>query len=61
MTNATQGLPVKTPDPDFGRFYHHPGDTLPRLEMRLSRGWWLLPMLAGGISGWILLIGAVLF
>lgn len=59
MSDATHGLPIHTPDPDFGRAYQLPGEALPQL--RLAEGWWLLPMLAGGLSGWALLLGAVFF
>lgn len=61
MNDATRGLPVKTSDPDFGRFYHHPGEKLPRLELRVGPGWWLLPMLFGGVAGWSMLLRALLF
>lgn len=59
MSDATHGLPIHTPDPDFGRNYLVQGDVVP--EFRLARGWWVLPMMAGGIAGWALLLRAVLF
>ena len=57
MSDATHGLPIHTPDPEFGRMYQFPGEALPQL--RLTRGWWLVPMLAGGIVGWAVLLRAV--
>lgn len=59
MSDATHGLPIHTPDPDFGRAYQRPGEVMPQL--RLSRGWWLLPMLAGGLAGWALILRAIFF
>lgn len=59
MSDATRGLPIHRPDPDFGRIYMHPADVLP--EVQLGRGWWLLPMLAGGLAGWAVLMRAIFF
>lgn len=59
MSDATHGLPIHTPDPDFGRIYSFPGEALPQL--RLARGWWLLPMMMGGLVGWAALLRALFF
>lgn len=59
MSDATHGLPIHTPDPDFGRAYQRPGEAMPQL--RLSPGWWLLPMLMGGAVGWAVLLRAIFF
>lgn len=59
MSDATHGLPIHTPDPDFGRVYPFPGETMP--DWCLSPGWWLLPMLAGGVAGWTLILRGIFF
>ncbi|MBD1203332.1 MAG: hypothetical protein O9292_03445 [Rhodobacteraceae bacterium] len=59
MSDATHGLPIHRPDPDFGRAYGRPGDAAPRLG--LPSGWWLLPSLAGGLAGWVILFRALFF
>lgn len=59
MSDATHGLPIHTPDPDFGRVYQRPGEAIP--ELRLRSGWWLLPMLAGGVAGWAVLLDTIFF
>lgn len=57
MSDATQGLPIQSHDPDFGRRYLSPGEALP--QVHLARGWWLLPMLAGGVASWSVLIRTI--
>lgn len=59
MRDATHGLPIHTPDPDFGRRYLSPGEALP--QVHLAPGWWLLPMLGGGLLGWAVLIRTIFF
>lgn len=59
MSDATHGLPVHRPDPEFGRPYALAHEDIPRIG--LPQGWWLLPMLTGGIAGWVILLRAVFF
>ncbi|MEN9410365.1 MAG: hypothetical protein RL216_2339 [Pseudomonadota bacterium] len=58
MSDATQGLPISRQDPDFGRTYLAPGETVPDLD--LPPGWWLVPVMISGLAGWIALFWAVL-
>lgn len=57
MTDATHGLPVYNPDPDFGRSYRAPGEAVP--EVQLPAGWWLLPAVVTGTVGWAMLFWAL--
>lgn len=59
MSDATHGLPIHTPDPDFGRSYGWQGDTVP--EVSLPRGWWLVPLFLCGVATWVLLARALFF
>lgn len=59
MSDATHGLPIHTPDPDFGRAYQRPEEVMPQFQ--LSPGWWMLPMLAGGVVGWAVLLRSIFF
>lgn len=63
MSDATHGLPIHRPDPefshDFGRAYARPGEGIPQIG--LARGWWLVPSLLFGLTGWALLIRALFF
>lgn len=59
MSDATHGLPIHRPDPEFGRAYVRPGESVPRLA--LVRGWWLLPCVIGGLAGWVFLFRALFF
>lgn len=59
MSDATHGLPIHRPDPDFGRAYGRPGEAIP--EITLPRGWWLVPSFLGGIAGWVFLVRALFF
>ena len=56
MADATHGLPVYCPDPEFGRAYRAPGESVP--SYRLPAGWWLLPAMLLGLAGWVALFWA---
>ena len=57
MSDATHGLPIYQRDPDFGRAYRGPGESVPNL--RLPAGWWLLPAVVTGAAGWVALFWAI--
>lgn len=59
MSDATHGLPVYEPNPDFGRAYVPLGEKMPSFQ--LPHGWWIVPAVALGTLGWILLFKAVFF
>ena len=59
MSDTTHGLPIHQPDPEFGRPYGLAHDGIPKLA--LPRGWWLLPMVIGGLAGWVILFRALFF
>ena len=59
MSDATHGLPVYRPDPDFGRAYRRPGEVVPRLA--LPRGWLVAVAASGAVAGWAALLGVVIF
>lgn len=59
MTDATHGLPIYEPNPDFGRAYRAAGDTVP--SFRLPAGWWILPSVMGGVAGWAMLFKTLFF
>lgn len=59
MSDATHGLPVYEPNPDFGRPYGRVGEKAPSFE--LPHGWWIVPSVVLGALGWILLFKAVFF
>ncbi|PLL12066.1 hypothetical protein C0V75_14380 [Tabrizicola sp. TH137] len=59
MSDASHGLPIHRPDPEFGRSYGRQGDAVP--QMTISRGWWLLPAFLGGVTGWVFLFKALFF
>jgi hypothetical protein len=58
-TQASQALSQFPAETDYGRTYTAPGDVMP--ELRLPRGWWLLPAVAFGAVGWFALISALFF
>ena len=63
MSDATHGLPIHRPDPefghDFGRSYAMPGESIPQIGF--ARGWWLVPSMLFGLAGWVFLIRALFF
>lgn len=60
MTDATHGLPIHgETDPTFGRPYAVRGESVPTIE--LPAGWWIIPVVLLGASGWAALIAAVIF
>ena len=58
MSDANHGLPIYHRDPDFGRSYRTPGESLPKFAP--PAGWWVLPAMVAGIAGWGALFWTVL-
>jgi hypothetical protein len=59
MSDASQTFSAVGNDAAFGRNYAVRGDAAP--EFRMPPGWWLVPAVIGGATGWIALISAVFF
>lgn len=59
MSDATHGLPVYRPDPDFGRSYRLPDEVEP--SFRLPQGWWITPLIGVAVAGWAALLLHLMF